>query len=90
MVRNACHKKLKLSTALSQGKLLHDFVHAYAFYQWASNQIKSNLSLYSLYYANACSKFAWGPSPRRCARAIQLLLKKCCSGGKALATLCPL
>ena len=45
MVRNACHRKLKHSTVLSQGKLLHGFVHAYAFYQWASNQIKSFIIL---------------------------------------------
>ena len=28
-----------------------------------------------------------GPSPRHCARATQLLSKKCCSGGEPLATL---
>ena len=31
-----------------------------------------------------------GPSPRHCARATQLLSKKCRSGGKPLATLCPI
>ena len=31
-----------------------------------------------------------GPSPRHCARATQLLSKKCCSGGEPLATLCPI
>ena len=30
-----------------------------------------------------------GPSPRHCARATQLLSKKCHSGGEPLATLCP-
>ena len=30
------------------------------------------------------------PSPCHCARATQLLLKKCCSSGKPLATLCPI
>ena len=29
-----------------------------------------------------------GPSPRHCAQATQLLLKKCRSGGRPLATLC--
>ena len=29
-----------------------------------------------------------GPSPRNYTRATQLLLKKCCSGGEPLATLC--
>ena len=29
-----------------------------------------------------------GPSPRHCARAAQLLSKKCHSGGESLATLC--
>ena len=32
----------------------------------------------------------WGPSPRHCARATQLLSKKCRSGGEPLATLCPI
>ena len=31
-----------------------------------------------------------GPSPRHFAQATQLLLKKCCSGGEPLATLCPI
>ena len=31
-----------------------------------------------------------GPSPRHCAQATHLLLKKCCSGGEPLATLCPI
>ena len=31
-----------------------------------------------------------GPSPRHCARATQLLWKKCRSGGEPLATLCPI
>ena len=31
-----------------------------------------------------------GPSPRHCARATQLLSKKCRSGGEPLATLCPI
>ena len=32
----------------------------------------------------------WGSSPRHCARATQLFSKKCRSGGKPLATLCPI
>ena len=31
-----------------------------------------------------------GPSLHHCARATQLLSKKCLSGGKPLATLCPI
>ena len=31
-----------------------------------------------------------GPSPRHCARATQLLSKKCRNGGEPLATLCPI
>ena len=31
-----------------------------------------------------------GPSPRHCARATQLLSKKCRSRGESLATLCPI
>ena len=52
-------------------------------------QIKSNFSLHSLQYAEACNELA-GPSPHHCARTAQLLSKKCCSGGKPLATLCPI
>ena len=29
-------------------------------------------------------------SPRQCARATELLSKKCCSGGEPMATLCPI
>ena len=32
----------------------------------------------------------WGPSPRHCARATQLLSKKCRSGSELLAILCPI
>ena len=32
----------------------------------------------------------WGPSPRPCTPSTQLLSKKCRSGGKLLATLCPI
>ena len=53
------------------------------------HKIKSNLSLYSLYYVQACIESA-GPSPRYCAQATQLLPKKCRSGGEQLATLCPI
>ena len=38
--------------------------------------IKSNLSLYLLYYAYARNELT-GPSPRHCAQATQLFLKKC-------------
>ena len=40
-----------------------------------------------LYYAEVCNELA-GPSPRHCARAIQLLLKKCCIDSELLVTLC--
>ena len=40
-----------------------------------------------LYFAEACSELA-GPSMGHCARALQLLSKKCRSGGESLATLC--
>ena len=39
--------------------------------------------LYSLYYAEVCYE-----SPLHCARATQLLLKKCCSNNELLARLC--
>ena len=51
--------------------------------------IKTNLLLYSLPHAEACNELT-GPFPRHFARATQLLLKKCRSGGEPLATLCPI
>ena len=49
-----------------------------------------NLSLYSLYYAEACNEFA-GPIPASLRpRATQLPPKKCRNGGEPLATLCPI
>ena len=48
---------------------------------------KSNIPLYSLYYAEASTTLR-GPSPRLCAGATQLLSKKCCSGGEPLVTQC--
>ena len=51
---------------------------------------KSNLSLYSLYYAEACNQFAGLISAALRPRSIELLSKKCCSGGEPLATLCPI
>ena len=53
---------------------------------WRSNQI---------FHYTRCKTpkrvTSWrGPSPRHCARATQLLSKKCCSGGEPLATLCPI
>ena len=51
-------------------------------------KIKSSLSLYSLYYAEACNEFAEPISLRRhCGQATQLLSNKCCSGDEPLATL---
>ena len=43
---------------------------------------------YSLYYTEACNEFA-GLKPRDCARQ-HSLFRRNCSGGKPLATLCPL
>ena len=45
--------------------------------------VKSNLSLYSLCYAEACNEFAG-----HCARAAQFHSKKSHGGGKPLKTLC--
>ena len=51
---------------------------------------KSNLSLYPLYYAEACNELA-GIISRHCASATQLILKKyTCSGGEPLTSLCPI
>ena len=52
-------------------------------------QIKSN----QIFHYTRCSMpkrvtSLRGPSPRHCARATQLLSKKCCSSGEPLATLC--
>ena len=52
-------------------------------------------SLSSLFHYTRCNTpkrvTSWrGPSPRHCARATQLLSKKCRSGGEPLATLCPI
>ena len=57
------------------------------------NLVKSNQN--QIFYYTRCSTpkrvTSWrGPSPRHCARATQLLSKKCCSGGGPLATLCPI
>ena len=48
----------------------------------------SNLSLYSLYYAETCNEFAGPISASLRLRAIQLISKKCRSDGEPLATLC--
>ena len=57
---------------------------------WSSNQNQINLSLYSLYHAEACITSWRGPSTRHCAYATQFLSKKCRSGGESLATVCPI
>ena len=54
-------------------------------------QIKSN----QIFHYTRCNTLkrvtSWrGPSPRYCARPAHFLLKKCCSGGEPLATLCPI
>ena len=49
-----------------------------------NGKIQSNLSLYSLYYAEACNKFA-GPVSASFRPATQLHSKKYCSGGEPLA-----
>ena len=53
------------------------------------NQIKSNLSLYSLDYAEACNELA-GPISASLHPGNTAPLKKCRSGGEPLATLCPI
>ena len=53
-----------------------------------ADNIKSNLSLYSLYYVKACNEFTGPIFASLCLQATQLLLKKCRSGGEPLATLC--
>ena len=54
---------------------------------WTKNKFKSKLSLYLLYYAEACNKLA-GPISVSLLRAVQLLSKKRHSGGEPLATQC--
>ena len=51
---------------------------------------KSNLLLYSLYYAEAFNEFAGPNFASLCLWVTQLLLKKYHSGNKLLATLCPI
>ena len=53
-----------------------------------SNQIKS--FIYTRCSTPKCVTSLRGPSPRHCARATQLLSKKCCSDDEPLATLCPI
>ena len=50
--------------------------------------VVTNLSLYTLYYAEACNEFAGPISASLRLRATKLLLEKCRSGGEPLATLC--
>ena len=52
--------------------------------------VPSNHSLHSLYFAEACNEFADAISASPGLRATQLLSKKCRSGGKPLAALCPI
>ena len=54
----------------------------------ATPMIKSNLSLHSLYYAEACNEPAGPISPLLRLRATRLFKKKRRSGGEPLATLC--
>ena len=51
--------------------------------------IESNLSIYSLYYAEACNGFA-GPISASLRQQTQLLSKKSHSGGEPLAPKCPI
>ena len=66
-------------------KLLYNYGHRMKVCQGVFF-IKSNLSLYSLYYDEACDEFA-GPSPRHCAGAPLLHSKKCRSGGNTVSNL---
>ena len=52
----------------------------------STKYIKSNLSLYSMYYGEARNQFM-GPIIASLARATQLLSKKCRSSGEPFATL---
>ena len=54
-------------------------------YEALKNQ---NLSLYSLYYAEACNELVGPISMSLRLLAAQLLSKQCRSGGELLATLC--
>ena len=52
---------------------------------------KSNQIFHYTRWITPKRETSWrGPSPRHCARATQLLSKKCRSGGEPLATLCPI
>ena len=52
------------------------------------SKFKSNLLLYLLQYVEAFVDFAWPFSASLCLWATQLFLKKSCSNGELLATLC--
>ena len=58
--------------------------------QNVEHKIKSNLSLYLLYYAGACNELAGPISASLRLWTKQLFSKKCRSGGEPLATLCPI
>ena len=64
---------------------LHGFMFFY-FCLLKSNEIKS--FIYTRCSTPKRVTSLRGPSPRHCARATQLLSKKCCSGGEPLAALC--
>ena len=53
-------------------------------------QIKSNLLLYSQYYAKVCNELADSISASFHLWATQLLSKECCNGEEPLAALCPI
>ena len=72
--KNLTHSQLQLFSAFFKQRLI--------------NHIKYQIFHYTCCNTlNRVTSFR-GPSPRHCARATQLLSKKCRSGGEPLATLC--
>ena len=65
--------------------------HKYSISPSNYNAIKSNQIFHYTRWITPKRVTSWrGPSPRHCARATQLLSKKCHDGGEPLATLCPI
>ena len=74
----------------SNNFILYDVFSHSVFVLYDVFLIELNLSLYSLYYAKACSEFAGPISMSLRLWATQLLSKKIRSYGEPLATLCPI
>ena len=76
---------LRSNQAFEKSKNLLDFFH----YFFNLILIKSNLSLYLMYYAKAGNQNV-GPISASLRLGNTASTKKCCSSGELLATLCPI